>query len=115
MTLLDELKENGVDVTDGLNRLMNNAGIYERLLKKLPDSIKQQEVLPFIDAGDIDTATRNAHTIKGVTGNLSVTPLYTAYTEIVNDLRAGKVAEARALYVETVPVQEKLLEIISRY
>lgn len=115
MSLLDELKENGADTADGLNRLMNNEAIYVKLLKKLPDSISQQEVLPFIDSGDIETATRNAHTIKGVTGNLSITPLYKNYTEIVNLLRAGKVDEARKLYVETVPVQEKFIEIIKKY
>lgn len=71
--------------------------------------------MQFIDGGDIETATRNAHTIKGVTGNLSITPLYTAYTEIVNLLRGGKVEEARKLYVETLPVQEKILEIIKKY
>lgn len=115
MTLLEELSENGVDINDGLGRLMNNSAIYEKLLKKLPDSINKQEVLSFIDSGDIETATRNAHTIKGVTGNLSVTPLYTAYTEIVNLLRAGKIDEARKLYVDTLPVQKTLLDIILKY
>lgn len=115
MTLLEELSENGVDINDGLGRLMNNSAIYEKLLKKLPDSINKQEVLSFIDSGDIETATRNAHTIKGVTGNLSVTPLYTAYTEIVNLLRAGKIDEARKLYVDTLPVQKNLLDIILKY
>lgn len=115
MTLLEELEACGADINDGLNRLMNNSAIYEKLLKKLPDSILQQEVLSFIDSGDINTAITNAHTIKGVTGNLSVTPLYKAYTEIVNLLRAGKVEEAKNLYNETMPIQEKIIAIIKKY
>lgn len=115
MTLLEELAENGADISDGLNRLMNNEQIYIKLLKKLPDSIEKQEVLSFIESGDITTAIQNAHTIKGVTGNLSVTPLYTAYTKIVNLLRAGNISDARKLYVETIPVQTKLLDIIRKY
>jgi len=115
MSLLEELAANGADIKDGLERLMNNEAIYVKLLKKLPDSIAQQEVLPFIDSGNIETATKNAHTIKGVTGNLSVTPLYTAYTKIVDLLRAGKVDEAKTLYLETLPVQEKLIKIIQKY
>lgn len=115
MALLEELSNLGVDINDGLNRLMNNKGIYEKLLKKLPEAINQQKVLPFIDSGDIETATRNAHTIKGVTGNLSITPLYTAYTEIVNLLRAEKIDEARSLYVNILPAQEKIIEVILKY
>lgn len=115
MTLLEELAENGADIKDGLERLMNNEAIYERLLKKLPDSINAQEVLPYIESGEIETATKNAHTIKGVTGNLSVTPLYKAYTTIVDLLRAGKVEEAKTLYINTLPVQEKLIKIIEKY
>lgn len=115
MTLLEELAENGSDISDGLNRLMNNEQIYTKLLKKLPESIEKQEILPFIESGDIPTAIQNAHTIKGVTGNLSVTPLYTAYTEIVNLLRADKVDDAKKLYEETIPVQEKILNIIKKY
>lgn len=114
MTLLEQLAEKGADIKDGLNRLMNNEAIYEKMLKKLPDAIEKQEVLQFIDSGDIDTATKNAHTIKGVTGNLSVTPLYKAYTKIVDLLRAGNAAEARALYVETMPVQKEILDIIRK-
>lgn len=115
MTLFEELAENGVDIKDGLNRLMNNEAVYERLLKKLPESLNKQEVLPFIDSGDIQTAISNAHTIKGVTGNLSIIPLYKAYTEIVNLLRAGNVAEARTLYVTTMKIQEKIIQIIQNH
>jgi len=115
MTLLEELAALGADITDGLNRLMNNEAIYIKLLKKLPDSIAKLEVLPFIESGDIETAIQNAHTIKGMTGNLSVTPLYHAYTEIVNMLRGGKVEEARQLYNQTAGVQEKILETIKKY
>jgi len=115
MTLLEELEQNGVNIKDGLKRLMNNQAIYEKLLKKLPESINQQEVLPFIDSNDIDTAIVNAHTIKGVTGNLGVTPLYTAYTEILALLRGGKIEEARKLYVETSVVQKEILDIINKY
>lgn len=115
MTLLEELQENGCDINEGLSRLLNNSALYEKLLKKFPDSISQQDVIPFIESGEIETATRNAHTIKGVTGNLSLTPLYKAYTEIVDLLRAGKVDEAKALYLETIPVQEKIIQIIKKY
>jgi len=115
MSLLEELKQNGCNIEEGLARLMNKADLYEKLLIKLPDSIEQQEVLPFFDSGDIEGAIKSTHSIKGVTGNLSVTPLYKAYTNIVDLLRAGKADEARKAYEDILPVQETILEIIKKY
>ncbi len=115
MALLDELKELKVNTDEAILRFMNNSSLYERMLLKLPPNIEKLEVLSFIEAGDFKTATENAHTIKGMVGNLSVTPLYTAYTEIVNLLRADKPDEAKALLVETLPVQEEINACIKKY
>lgn len=115
MDLLTELKALGADVDDGLARCMNNKSLFERLLKKVPDNIEKLEVLSFIDAGDYATAFSNAHTIKGVAGNLSLTPLFTAYSEIVALLRADKPDEARQMLVEILPVQEEIISCIKKY
>lgn len=113
MKILDELAAVGSDINEGLNRLMKDENLYARLLKKFPASLEKQEVLPFIESGDIQTAILNAHTIKGVTGNLSLTPLYTAYTEIVDLLRKNEVEKAKEIYLTTMPLQEKILTIIN--
>lgn len=110
--MIAELESQGCNMQEALARFMGKKALLEKMMVKLPASIEPLEVLSFIDSGNIEQATANAHTIKGVTGNLSVTPLYTAYTEIVNLLRAGKSAEAKELLLKTLPVQEKLLEII---
>lgn len=94
---------------------MNKPELYERLLKKLPTNIESLEVLKFIDSGEFKTAETNAHTIKGVAGNLSITPLFTAYTEIVNLLRAEKPAQARQILIDTLPIQEKFVDCIKNY
>lgn len=115
MDLLTELKELGVKTDEALVRFMNNAALYERMLLKFPPNIEKLEVLSYIDSGDYDTAVTNAHTIKGVVGNLSLTPLYTAYTEIVNLLRAGNPEGARQMLVETLPIQEQIVSCIKKY
>lgn len=115
MTLLEELEKLGADTKDGISRLMNNEEVYIRIVKKLPGSIKAQEVLSFIDSGDIQSAITSAHTIKGVTGNLAITPVYKAYTEIVNLLREDRVSEARQLYLDTIPVQNEFIAVIEKY
>ena len=94
---------------------MNNEALFERLLKKVPENIEKLEVLSFIEAGDYATALSNAHTIKGVTGNLSLTPLFTAYSDIVALLRADKPDEAKQTLVEILPLQEEIVSCIKKY
>lgn len=115
MGLMEELKELNVNTEEALVRFMNNASLYERMLLKLPKNIEDLDVLSYIDSGDYNAAVTNAHTIKGVVGNLSLTPLYTAYTEIVNLLRAEKPQEARQILVDTLPIQEEILNCIKKY
>ncbi|MGN1422094.1 MAG: Hpt domain-containing protein [Oscillospiraceae bacterium] len=115
MDLITELKEMGANTDEGIERCMNKPELYERLLKKAPANIEKLEVLSLLDAGNIQTALSNAHTIKGVVGNLSLTPLYTAYVEIVNLLRADKPAEAREVLVGILPAQERMIACIKRY
>lgn len=112
MSLLDALKTYDVDVQDGLKRFVNNAALYEKMLKKFPAAAKDLPVMPHFEAGDLDAALANAHTLKGMTGNLSLTPLYTAYTEIVALLRASKPEEARAMLADILPVQEGIIACI---
>lgn len=112
MNLKDKLVELGVDYYDGLNRFMGNQALYEKMLKKFPDNVRKLDVLSFIEANDADTAVANAHTLKGVSGNLSLTPLYQAYTSIVALLRDGKPEEAKEKLIETLPVQEDIVKCI---
>ena len=115
MTLTEEMELLGADVADAMKRFSGKTAFYERMLKKLPASVEANPVLSIIEAGDYATATANAHTLKGVMGNLSVAPLYQAYTEIVNDLRANEPEKAKELVIATLPIQEKFVECIKKY
>lgn len=57
----------------------------------------------------------SAHAIKGATGNLSLTPLYKAYTDIVDLLRQDKPEEARKVLLDILPVQAQIIEVINKY
>lgn len=116
MDLINELKCLGADMDSALVRFMGNSQLLEMLMKKLPDSIEQNSGIEHdIESGNISSAISKAHTLKGNTGNLSVTPLYSAYTEITNLLRQGKIPEAKAKLKEILPAQEKIVETIKKY
>lgn len=112
MDLLSELEALGADVPDALKRFSGNADLYKRMLGKFPASAEGLEVMSFLKDGDYATAVSNAHTLKGVTGNLSLSPLFTAYTEIVNSLRANEPEKALQTLENTLPVQQKIIDCI---
>lgn len=114
MSMLDELKELGVNVEDALQRFMNNSALYEKMLGKLVNNVKDIEVLPSLEAGDNGAACDAAHTLKGVMGNLSITPLYKGYTQIVNLLREDNPEEAKKVLLETLPVQKEIIACIEK-
>lgn len=115
MSLIEELAVLGADTEDAVARFMGNAGLYEKMLKKFPKVVEDSPVLTYARSEDYETATSNAHALKGVTGNLSLTPLYTKYTKIVDLYREGKTEQANALLDETLEVQQKFLEVIEKY
>lgn len=112
MNLLDELRSLGVDVDDGLKRIMGNEKLYTKLLGSFVKMAKTNEVR--IEEGDTDytEAIEKAHALKGTAGNLSLTPIYEGYTEILNLLRGGQPAEAKVVLEKILPVQQKILNCI---
>lgn len=108
----EELKSLGINLDEALERFMGKQSLYDRMLSKLPKAVKDYQVMECFVAGDYGTAVENAHTLKGVTGNLSVIPLYNAYTEIVNLLRADKPDQAQKILEDIIPVQEKIISYI---
>ncbi len=115
MGLFDDLQEVGVDVEDALVRLMGDFAIYEKMIKRIPANIEMYEVEKYFENGDFETVLTNTHTLKGYMGNLSVTPLYKGYSKIVELLRAEKYDEARQVYFEIIPIQEKIVAVIKEY
>ena len=107
MDLLEELKELGVNVEEGLARLNKNKALYEKLLGTFTG-------LMDFDEQNYEEITERAHAIKGAAGNLSITPVYDAYTEIVNLLRAGKPREAKKVLEKILPLQQGIIRCIKK-
>lgn len=112
MSLFEDLRALNVDVDGGLKRINGNEKLYTKLLGSLVKSVNTYYVAADFDGTDYNETIERAHAIKGVTGNLSITPMYESYTKIVDLLRAGKPEEARAILVEILPVQEEIMKCI---
>ena len=89
MLTLEALRSYGADVEEGLHRCMNMEAFYLKLF----DSLK----------GD----TR-VEALKGIYGNLSLTPLFRPIQELTELLRARKDTDYSALLAEITAQKEKL-------
>ena len=115
MGLLEDLKALNVNVDEGLERMMGNSSLYERMLVKFIKVMNDLEVSPDFDNNDYAEIIEKTHTIKGASDNLSITPIYEAYTEIVNLLRSDKPDEAKQILRDILPVQKEILACIEKY
>lgn len=82
-----KFQEAGLDLEGSLARFMNKEDLYERFLKKFLDDRNFEDLKNALKDQKYEEAFRYAHTIKGVAGNLGLTPLYEGIQPLVEDLR----------------------------
>ncbi len=86
----------GLDSADGLRRVGGNNKLYMKLLRQFAS--QQADAVGQIRAAlathDTENATRLAHTLKGVAGNLGAGPVQAAVTAVEKLLRDGSPADA---------------------
>ncbi len=90
MLTTDALKQFGADVDDGLSRCMGNEAFYFKLIGKVVEDKNFQALEDAVAAKDLDAAFDAAHSLKGVLGNLALTPVYEPVFEITELLRERK-------------------------
>lgn len=115
MEYRSELESLGVNVAEGVDRVMDDEPLYEMMLGMFVDTVNQEKIsLEDFDADDREDLIRRVHTLKGMTGNLALTPLFEGYMEILRMLRDENPKEAKTAMEGLLPVQEKIVECIVR-
>lgn len=87
-----ELRENGAGVDVAINRFMGNKGLYQKFLLKFKDDRSYEGIVENLNGGNYEGAFNSAHTLKGVSANLGLDPIYKGACEITELLR-GKAPE----------------------
>lgn len=93
----DRLTAVGIQIEEALERFMDSEAMFERFLGKFLEDETYSELKEALDRGDIETSIMKSHTLKGVTGNLSMKHLYQLTSRQVELLKNGKLSEAREL------------------
>jgi HPt (histidine-containing phosphotransfer) domain-containing protein len=79
----------GIDMAGGLKRVAGNRRLYRDLLDQF--AARQADVavqiLAALERGDRELATRLAHTVKGVAGNLGIVNVHTAAEKVEKAIR----------------------------
>ncbi len=86
------LIENGADVETTIKRFMGNEGLYLKFLMKFPDDKNYESIQEHVAEGNYEAAFNDAHTLKGVSANLGLNPIYEGASRLVELLR-GKQPE----------------------
>ena len=115
MNYFEELRNLGVDVDAGLERVMDDGPFYEMMLSMFIDTVNDNPIESAdFDADDLETLIGRVHTLKGLSGNLEMTPLFTGYVQALELLRMDQPKEALKEYERLLPVQEAIIGCIKR-
>jgi two-component system sensor histidine kinase/response regulator len=101
----------GLDSAEGLRRVAGNKKLYMKLLREFAsqqaDAVEQ--IRAALAGNDTESATRVAHTLKGVAGSLGAGPVQTAAAAVETLLRHRAAADA------TNPALEQLAAVVDPF
>jgi two-component system, sensor histidine kinase and response regulator len=98
----------GLNATDGLRRVAGDVQLYLRLLKLFVDGHGEaaETIRNSLSAGDGVTAEREAHSLKGVAGNIGATTVHAAAADLEKAIRL------RAQTDQIESLRQKLAQVL---
>ena len=112
MMTVEKLKNYGADTKEGLARCMNNEMFYLRLVGMGLNEGNFDKLRDAVAAGDAKEAFEAAHALKGVIGNLALTPIYKPLSELTEKLRGEEVLpDVKALVDEVMEQLQKARDL----
>ena len=113
-----QLEETGADVETTLKRFMGKDELYLKFLAKFPADQNYAKLGTNLEAGAFEEAYKCAHALKGVVGNLGLTPIFEKVSTLVEELRNKAdadvdVARVNELWQETKEIYERFITIIN--
>lgn len=109
---LDILKEYGMDVDATIARFGGNEPLMVRFLVGFPNDKTMQSLHDAVAANDREAMKIAAHSLKGLTGNLGLTPLFEACTELMDTLRQPMDSDVTALYSAVCAEYDRALAML---
>lgn len=83
-----------IDIETGLARIRGNKALFAKMLGMYLSSKEFDHLEQCLAEGNMEEAVKAAHTLKGMTGNLSLEKVYQLSTQLMNMLRDGAYDES---------------------
>ena len=111
MLSVEKLNEFGANTNEALERCMNNEEFYIMLVEKALKDDSLERLDSALKSGNLDEGFEIAHSLKGVLGNLSLTPLYEVIAEITELLRSRTQTDYSPYLEKSFSLKNKLIEL----
>jgi HPt (histidine-containing phosphotransfer) domain-containing protein len=108
-SLRKKLVHIGINVEEALGRMLGREEFYIQLLKKFALDDNYEKLGQALKDRDLEAAFKAAHTLKGLSGNLSITVLFDPVTEITDALRNKDVDRALAYMQSFSPLYIRVI------
>ena len=103
---IEKLRELGANVDEGLERCMGMEDFYMEMIELGMSDEKFEKLGEVLEAGNLDEAFEQVHALKGVIGNLALTPLYESICELTEHLRIKEDVDYKSLYDKILSQRE---------
>ncbi|MEF9961928.1 MAG: Hpt domain-containing protein [Erysipelotrichaceae bacterium] len=84
---MEQLKLYGADIEGTMNRFLNDEDLYISCFETFLKDEAFAKLGNAIQKNDFQSAFDYAHTLKGVAGNMGLTPMYQIISKMVEELR----------------------------
>ena len=111
MLTIEKLNEFGANTNEALERCMNNEQFYIMLVEKALKDDSLERLDAAIKNENLDEGFEIAHSLKGVLGNLSLTPLYEVIVEITELLRSRTQTDYSPYMEKAFSIKNSLIEL----
>ncbi len=106
--MMDNLKSWGCNVDEALERFVDDQDLYMMCMNLFVDDGSFEALETAINDQDYKGAFEASHTLKGVAGNVSATPLFMVLDEITEKLRANNIDGVKEELATIMQLRESL-------
>lgn len=107
------MEENGADVDTALNRFMGKEELYLKFIQKFQNDKNLENLQDCYKNDDYEGIFASAHSLKGVSGNLGLNPVYDVSAQICDLLRGKQASEVDTEKLKEL--KEQLEDICQRF
>ena len=111
MLTIEKLKDFGANVEEGVARCMNDSNFYITLVNMAVPDEQLNALEEALAKKNLDAAFEVAHALKGMYGNISLTPIYKPLSEMTELLRKRTDTDYSALLEEAKKQKKRLEEL----